>query len=442
MQIFSKLSNVLIVTISTLLGLYVFEGCLVFFERVPYSIPSPPPWWQAKKSALPYDTRSEHLVIAEAVTRDPSVFPQVGPDRWISAADKDYFESRLQVLPLSYPAHSTSFCNESGTWVAYQTDHLGFRDLKPEAVQFGKHAKRIVIVGDSYAFGTCVKASESIGGVLQAMGFRVDSFALPGTSPMFHYATFVEYGIIQKPDYLVWHFFINDIRGLLGEMQNPIMRRYLDPSYRQEDLKRNSQLIERSKRQYFDTKIKEIINDLPEEKSKNGELIRWLGDTEQYLNHWRNQPIMRFLKLWRLRSRFLGQTLVPEPHGPFGTLNISPESRKLFLTYFDKVLENTRLIADSLDIKIIVSYQPVWESYINYSKSWDTMENEIRELVVSHGIPFVDAFENVNPHDMAKYYPFGFKYRLHSNALGYRRIAEAIKVAVNNSEAANLASVE
>ena len=374
--------------------------------------------------------------------RDPSVFPQVGPDRWISGDDKNYFESRLQVLPLSYPSYSTSFCNESGTWLAYHTDHRGFRDLKPTGIQFRKDAKRIVIVGDSHAFGICVNASESIGGVLQEMGFRVDSFALPGTSPMFHYATFVEYGIIKKPDYLVWHFFVNDIRGLIAELKNPIMRRYLDPSYRQEDLKTKSQLIEQSKRQYFDAKIKEIINDLPEEQSENGELIRWLGNTEQYLKHWRNQPIMRFLKLWRLRSRFLGQTLVPEPDGPFSTLNVSPEYRKLFLTHFDKVLENTRQIADSLDIKIIFSYQPVWESYINYSKSWDTMKNEIRQLVESHGIPFVDAFENVKTHDMAIYYPFGFKYRLHSNTLGYRRIAEAIKVAVNNSEGASLVSAE
>ena len=416
----------LIPAVAIIIALYVAEAFLIFIEDVPYMVPLPPMWWQAKYHERSYDQRNEHMTLADAAHEGVTVFPQVPPLVWINGRDAGYFERNLGFLPLSFRPNATSFCNESGEWVGYFTNNLGFRKLAHSDPAPYSQATKVVIVGDSYAFGTCVEASSSIGGVINDSGFIVKSYALPGTGPLFHYASFVEYGRHDNPDFLVWHFYINDLRDVLGEQNNETMANYLDMTYSQ-DLIDKSDMIALAQATYFDEKLSRVLKEVSTKQQENDALIRWIEGTEVYLDSWRNKPFMRYVKLWRVRTRVLGQKLVPASNGPFGRFgDLSKDALGDSLEVLDRVLGNVANLARQDGMRVIFSYQPVWESYNNFSSSWEKVKVAVQEMVLSHGIEFVDAFDGLSANQMKKYYPFGLKSRLHSNEAGYTRIAEAI----------------
>ena len=139
----------LIPAVAIIISLYVAEAFLIFIEDVPYMVPLPPMWWQAKYHERSYDQRNEHMVLADAAYEGITVFPQVPPLVWINGSDAGYFEGNLGFLPLRFRPNATSFCNESGEWIGYSTNNLGFRKLAHSDSAPNSEAKKVVIVGDS-----------------------------------------------------------------------------------------------------------------------------------------------------------------------------------------------------------------------------------------------------------------------------------------------------
>ena len=79
--------------------------------------------------------------------------------------------------------------SEIGYWVEYVSDRYGFRN--PDEV-WDKPAE-IVLLGDSFTFGSSVPREKHFAGML-AQRYNVVNLGFPAAGPLGYYATLVEYG--------------------------------------------------------------------------------------------------------------------------------------------------------------------------------------------------------------------------------------------------------
>lgn len=104
-------------------------------------------------------------------------------------------------------------CNEGDQrdFPIWHTDRYGFNN---DDTVYASSA-RILIVGDSFAWGSCVQQSENVAAVLRRAGYPTSSVGVGGYGPIFELATLKEYGERFKPKIVLWLYFDgNDISDL------------------------------------------------------------------------------------------------------------------------------------------------------------------------------------------------------------------------------------
>lgn len=152
------------------------------------------------------------------------------------------------LLPLGGIATATTvMCNETGPWSIYAADEHGFNNPKgwPETVD-------IVILGDSYAHGACVKPDDAVSAKLREKGWSVVTLGISGYGPALQLATLTEFGLALKPKFVVWIWSDNDYNDLVYETTSPMLRRYVDdPSFSQKLMTRQDE-VDAYWRRYLD----------------------------------------------------------------------------------------------------------------------------------------------------------------------------------------------
>jgi len=135
---------------------------------------------------------------------------------------------KAQFFPLSPPPHKLVVtCNEQGYWSSHTTDKNGYNNSKvPSSID-------ILLVGDSYAQGYCVRETETIQARLTMGGVNTYSLGRGGNGPLTSYAALTEFlksysGRVKKIIYL---HYLNDNEGLgqqslLMEFTNPWLLSY------------------------------------------------------------------------------------------------------------------------------------------------------------------------------------------------------------------------
>ena len=137
--------------------------------------------------------------------------------------------------------------SEIGYWVEYVSDRYGFRN--PDEV-WDKPAE-IVLLGDSFTFGSSVPREKHFAGML-AQRYNVVNLGFPAAGPLGYYATLVEYGASLKPKH-VFLFFTeaNDMKNIGDDAEHPMLLDYLRNGFRQ-GLRELQPRIDREAKAYID----------------------------------------------------------------------------------------------------------------------------------------------------------------------------------------------
>ena len=138
-------------------------------------------------------------------------------------------------LPLSGLSNAVVFsCNEGDQRQnpVYRTDRFGFNN---EDWVYLWDREKIMLVGDSFAAGSCVHQEQSVQGVMRRAGFAAFSTGVGGMGPLMELASLSEYGGRMKPRSVFWLYFDgNDIHDLrIRELKSSFLLQYLRDDYSQ-----------------------------------------------------------------------------------------------------------------------------------------------------------------------------------------------------------------
>ena len=110
---------------------------------------------------------------------------------------------------------TTIFDNENGYYPIIETDEYGFNNPKG---LFAKGGVDIMLIGDSFAEGACVKPDETIASILRKSGFKTISLGKGGNGPLIELATLKEYAEPIEPKVVLWLHYAHDFDDLKEEL--------------------------------------------------------------------------------------------------------------------------------------------------------------------------------------------------------------------------------
>ena len=166
----------------------------------------------------------------------------------------------LNNLPLSgYNQAKILLClDEYNKPIYYNSDKNGFNN------EIYQEQNDILLIGDSYVQGMCVKNSENFNGQFKKFDFNTTSLGVAGNGPLLEYATFKEFKSQYKFKKLI--LFItpdNDFYDLSNEINNKILINYLLNKNFLQDLSNKDKKNEKKNilNEYFNNKTKRFAND-------------------------------------------------------------------------------------------------------------------------------------------------------------------------------------
>ena len=166
----------------------------------------------------------------------------------------------LNNLPLSgYNQAKILLClDEYNKPIYYNSDKNGFNN------EIYQEQNDILLIGDSYVQGMCVKNSENFNGQFKKFDFNTTSLGVAGNGPLLEYATFKEFKSQYKFKKLI--LFItpdNDFYDLSNEINNKILINYLLNKNFLQDVSNKDKKNEKKNilNEYFNNKTKRFAND-------------------------------------------------------------------------------------------------------------------------------------------------------------------------------------
>ena len=320
---------------------------------------------QAKKMGISFDTRTRLKVIDELKKQGVDAVPFLFPNKFIKSDGLERANGE-KIFPVGAISQKTTvFCNENGKYTIYESDEHGFNNPKG---LFEVDKIDLILIGDSFTHGACVRQGEDIASQLRRMSeLRVISLGSIANGPLVEFATLKEYGQPLRPKYVLWMYYEqNDLDDLKLE-QTSFLLKYRDGQFSQHLITRQS------------------------------EIDFLLGE---YLQKWkvRKRKIhpLRILKLYNLRKR-LGFMIIQQPP-PF--------------SLFTELLEKANFLTSSWGGQLYFVYLPSWERYAK-DVEHGTFQHRNRVLsIVKHlNIPIIDMHEKVfavHP-DPVSLFPLGFR---------------------------------
>lgn len=130
------------------------------------------------------------------------------------------------VVPLGgVPGARNVMCNELGFFAEFDADRYGFnnRDDLWDAPAGG-----LLLIGDSFTEGACVKADETLAARIRAVHPGTINLGASGNDPLIGLATLREYGALVRPRLVLWFFYAgNDLADLREFIRHPVLEGYL-----------------------------------------------------------------------------------------------------------------------------------------------------------------------------------------------------------------------
>ena len=169
-------------------------------------------------------------------------------------------KKNIKKLPLSgYDQAKILLClDENNKPVYFNSDLNGFNN------EIYNKKNDLLLIGDSYVQGMCVKNSENFNGQFKKFNIETTSLGVAGNGPLLEYSTFKEYEASYSFKKLI--LFItpdNDFYDLSNEMNNQILKNYLSNKNFTQKLP-NKEIKNEKKKildNYFGNKAKRFAND-------------------------------------------------------------------------------------------------------------------------------------------------------------------------------------
>lgn len=371
-------ANLALVTVSTVLSLYVIEGFQWFTN---YNIDQGH-YGAALAAGEDFDEREKIEVIEDLRAKGVDAWPPVTPYMYLGSGGLSGTQGLI--YPLGGLSHRvTVVCNETGRYMVYESDEHGFNN--PEGSHQAKDID-VAIVGDSFAQGFCVAPGDDMAGVIRSGRFRVLNVGMGGSSLLLELAILREFVLPVKPRVVLWVYYEgNDLADLEAELADPYLSQYLDASFCQGLLARQ---------QEADGLLTEFTNQL------------WQDEPRRTGNA---TPVLNFLKLKRVRT-LLGyrSTAAPEPSQDFM-----------------QIMSLARDGVTRAGGTLYLVYLPTWARYALNEDEDYLARNKTLDIVRGLDIPVIDLHESMSSHpDPLSLYPF--RANGHFNAEGYAMLANQI----------------
>ena len=103
----------------------------------------------------------------------------------------------------------------------YESDEYGFNN--PTGL-YKENNVDIVLTGDSFTEGACVKPVSSISGALHQLNFTAISVGKGSNGPLIELAALKEYAKPLKPNIILWFYYENDLGDLQLNMTSSFLK--------------------------------------------------------------------------------------------------------------------------------------------------------------------------------------------------------------------------
>ncbi|HDN26684.1 MAG TPA: hypothetical protein ENG03_06240 [Thioploca sp.] len=371
--------NLVLTGLSIVVGVYLVE-IFIFYQGRSFAHRI-----QALKMEIPFDARSKLDIIKELKEQGVNAFPSFYPRLVISSNGLEINGKRI--LPLGGVSRKTTvFCNEIGEWAIYKSDEHGFNN--PTGL-FEVDGIDMVLVGDSFTHGACVKQGEDIAGQLRRMsGLQVINLGITANGPLLELASLKEYGEPLKPKYVLWVYYEeNDLGDLVSEQKSPLLLKYRDNRFSQNLISRQSEI---------DSVLIEYIEGIDRETA----------------------ALLNVVKLRHLRQ-FLGLT---------ASLAAAPP-----LLFFTELLGDAKNLTSSWGGKLYFVYLPMWQRYAtDVEHGTFQHRNQVLSVVQRLNIPIIDMHDQVFAAHPDPLSLFPFRMNGHYTSEGYSLVAKAIQASLKD----------
>ena len=384
---------IFVIVLSLVFSLYLLEGIIrIFkFEQLFYlkhnNIDKKIEIYE-KTSKKKYDRRSIHQVYEDLIKKNDKAFVKVSPYIFLN--------KKKDIFPLSSKSLSkTIYKNENGYFKIYNSDRYGFNN--PDQI-WDKSQNDIVLIGDSFIHGCCVKEEEEIAAYLRAHTNRnIVNLGFSSNGPLISYAALREY-LPKSTSHIFWFFYEgNDIEDLEKEIQNKILNNYLlDKSYSQ-NLKNNQKNIDILVNNEFEKSLASVRG----LKLKEKEVLYNFFD---------------YIKIYKLRN--IIKTSLKS------TITLSKKNIIINYENIEKILKEIKRLSLQNEIQLTLVYLPEFKRYI--SKYDDAKYKKIKQLSKNNNINFIDINKLVFEKENDPLNLFPFKMNGHYNALGYKKISKEL----------------
>lgn len=298
-------------------------------------------------------------------------------------------------------------CNESGQYVLYESDEHGFRN--PKGVWDSPRAD-IAVVGESFVGGYCVPVGKGFVDLLRVNYPITLNLGTSGQSALLQLAAIKEYLPTYAPRVVLWVFCEGtDLHDLRDEAKHPLLMRYLEPSFNQHLLGRQSD-IDHALRQYAAVEEARQRSLMHRHTSRGSITDRWLPT----------------VKLWHLREELnLGYGIAT------GSIESDTASRST-LTLFTESVAQAKTVTRSWGGELYFVYLPASIRFRDGARAANQERVQVIDAVKALGIPVIDvvtAFEaDEDPLSLFPYRRFG-----HYNERGNAVVADAILGSLRDS---------
>ena len=349
---------------------------------------------------VPFDRRSKGQVVADLRAKGVDAYPPLIPQHLASSNGLLLRQERL--YPLAGLSNKPAVvCNEIGEWIIFENDEHGFNNPKG---MYQNQALEMVLVGDSFTYGACVRQGRDIGGLLREGGRELLNLGVPGHGPLEELATLKEYGEPFKPKLVLWIYYEgNDLLDLLREIESPLLLQYLEPEFSQALLLRQD-TIDKLIMNYISVEEEKAIAS-EREKRKSFSLILRNGD--------------RIVKLFHLRQK------VYEFLNPYNyALRVDCTPR---VPLFGEILAEANQRVGSWGGQLYFVYLPAWERVTGVVERENLhCRDDVLRLVEQLEIPLIDFHDVMSTHsDPLSFFPL--RVNGHYTAEGYQLLAQQIE---------------
>ena len=370
--------KIILINLSFLLtSIYILEFYLIFYYNKNFELKTKIEKYE-KNNNKKFDTRTRFEIYNDLKKEDDSISLRVSPFNFL-------YKKNTSIFPLSGISNSNTInCNENGYYSMYQSDRFGFNN--PD-LEWDNDAIEYVIVGDSFAIGECVNAPDDIASILRNLSKKsVINLGYSGNGPLLEYASLREY-LPNNAKKIIWLYYEgNDLEGVLEEISNNILSKYIKNKKFTQNLKDKQSII--------DQEANKLIN---EEFKKN---------------HEKKINFLNFLKLTKLRILILNNFFKTQNR----QINIHPQ--------FKKILSLTVNLAKKNNSELYFVYLPEYKRYIsNYNnKNYLEIKNILNDLEIN----LIDIHEHLFNKEKEPLKLFPFELYGHYNSQGYKQVGSII----------------